>query len=155
MEKLPFPDEIILNILSNLNIFDLATCARTSKQLMIICKDKKFQQYLELKKTFKNSTLNLSANDFLIVNITNQECINGFREALKQKGKKIKVLMDEQKFEDGSRLFTVYEVSSFKAGAIQLLRGQEEGERGSAKNPHLSTQVECIFSIENIENWWF
>ena len=109
MEIVSFPDEIILNILSYLNIFDLATCARASKQLMIICKDKKFQQYRELKKTFKNSTLKLTANDFLMVDITHQE-------ALKQNGNKMK--LSEQKFKDGSSLFTVMhgcnEVSSFK-----------------------------------------
>ena len=111
MENLPFPDEIILNILSYLNIFDLAKCAQASKQLMIICKDKKFQQYRELKKTFKNSTLKLTANDFLMVDISHQE-------ALKQNGNKMKLGLSEQKFQDGSSLFTVMhgcnEVSSFK-----------------------------------------
>ena len=58
MEKLPFPDEIILKILSYLNIFDLAKCAQVSKQLMNICEDKKFQQYHELKEIFVDTEIN-------------------------------------------------------------------------------------------------
>ena len=87
MENLPFPDEIMLKILGYLNIFDLAKCAQVSKQLMNICEDKEFQQYHELKKMFKNSTLKLTANDFIMVNITHQEAVNGIKEALKQKTK--------------------------------------------------------------------
>ena len=109
MENLPFPDEIVLKILSYLNIFDLAKCAQVSKQLMNICEDKEFHQYHKMKKIFKNSTLKLTANDFLMVDITHQE-------ALKQNGNKMK--LSEQKFEDGSSLFTVMhgcnEVNSFK-----------------------------------------
>ena len=72
MENLPFPDEIILKILCYLNIFDLAKCAQVSKRLMNICEDKKFQQYCEMKKIFKNSTLKLTTNDFIMVDITQQ-----------------------------------------------------------------------------------
>ena len=39
MDNMPFPDEIILKILSYLNIFDLAKCAQVSKQMMNICED--------------------------------------------------------------------------------------------------------------------
>ena len=58
MENLPFPDEIILKILSYLNVFDFAKCAQVSKQLMNICEDKKFQQYHELKEIFVETEIN-------------------------------------------------------------------------------------------------
>ena len=107
-KNLPFPEEIILKILSYLNIFDLAKCAQVSKQLMNICEDKEFQQYHELKKTFKNSTLKLTGNDFIMVDITHQEAVKGIKEALKQNGNKIELVLEqERKFENGSRLFTV------------------------------------------------
>jgi hypothetical protein len=86
-KNFPFNQEIIKKILSYLNSFDLAKCAQASKQLMDICEDKEFQQYRELKKMFKNSTLKLTANDFIMVNITHQEAVNGIKEALKQKTK--------------------------------------------------------------------
>ena len=116
-ENLPFPEEIILKILNYLNIFDLAKCAQVSKQLMNICEDKEFQQYHELKKMFKNSTLKLTGNDFIMVDITHQEAVKGIKEALKQNGNKIELIFEqERKFENGSRLFTVelYGVSSLK-----------------------------------------
>jgi hypothetical protein len=117
MENLPFPDEIVLKILSYLNIFDLAKCAQVSKQLMNICEGKEFQQYHEMKEIFKNSTLKLTGNDFITVNITHQEAVKGIKEALKQNGNKIELLMEqERKIENGSRLFAVelYGVSSLK-----------------------------------------
>ena len=107
MENLPFPDEIILNILSYLNIFDLAKCAQTSKQLMNICEDKKFQQYCELKKIFKNSTLKLSTNDVIMVDITNQEAVKRIKEALQHNEYKIELVLEQEgKFENGSSLYT-------------------------------------------------
>ena len=115
-----FPDEIILKILSYLNIFDLAKCAQVSKQLMNICEDKEFQ-YCELKKIFKNSTLKLTDNDFITVDITHQEAVKGIKEALKRNGNKIELVMEqERKFENGSRLFAVelYGVSSLKLKKI-------------------------------------
>ena len=117
MENLPFPDEIVLKILSYLNIFDLAKCAQVSKQLKNICEDKEFQQYHEMKKIFKNSTLKLTGNDFIMVDITHQEAVKGIKEALKQNGNKIVLILEqEREFENGSRLFTVelYGVSSLK-----------------------------------------
>ena len=117
MENLPFPNEITLNILSYLDIFDLAKCAQASKQLMNICEDKKFQHYCEMKKIFKNSTLKLTGNDFIMVDITHQEAVKGIKEALEQNGNKIEFILEqERKFENGSRLFTVelYGVSSLK-----------------------------------------
>ena len=107
MENLPFPDEIILNILSYLNIFDLAKCAQTSKQLMNICEDKKFQQYCELKKIFKNSTLKLSTNDVIMVDITNQEAVKRIKEAKQHNAYKIELILEQEgKFENGSSLYT-------------------------------------------------
>ena len=123
LENLPFPNEILLKILSYLNIFDLAKCAQVSKQLMNVCEDTKFQQYRELKKMFKNSTVKLTANDFIMVDITNQEAINGIKEALKQNGHKIELVLErEQQFENGSRLFTVelYGVRSLKQREITV-----------------------------------
>ena len=117
MENLPFPDEIVLKILSYLNIFDLAKCAQVSKQLMNICEDKEFHQYHKIKKIFKNSTLKLTGNDFITVDITHQEAVKGIKEALKRNGNKIDLVMEqERKFENGSRLFAVelYGVSSLK-----------------------------------------
>ena len=117
MENLPFPDEIVLKILSYLNIFDLAKCAQVSKQLMNICEDKEFHQYHKIKKIFKNSTLKLTGNDFITVDITHQEAVKGIKEALKQNGNKIEFILEqEREFENGSRLFTVelYGVSSLK-----------------------------------------
>ena len=114
MENLPFPDEIILKILSYLNIFDLAKCVQASKQLMNICKDKKFRRYCELKKIFKNSTLKLTANDFIMVDITLQEAVKGIEEALQQNEYKIELILEQDgKFENGSSLYTVqlYRVS--------------------------------------------
>ena len=107
MENLPFPDEIILNILSYLNIFDLSKCAQASKQLMNICEDKKFQQYCEMKKIFKNSTLKLTTNDFIMVDVTQQEAIKGINEALQQNEYKIELVLEQEgKFENGSSLYT-------------------------------------------------
>ena len=107
MENLPFPDEIILKILNYLSIFDLAKCDQVSKQLMNICEDKKFQQYCKLKKIFKNSTLKLTANDFIMVDITHQEAIRGIEKAFQKNKYKIELVLErEQKFENGSRLFT-------------------------------------------------
>ena len=40
MENLPFPDEIVLKILSYLSLGELIQCARVSKRLNRICKDK-------------------------------------------------------------------------------------------------------------------
>ena len=121
MENLPFPDEIVLKILSYLNIFDLAKCAQVSKQLMNICEDKEFHQYHKIKKIFKNSTLKLTDNDFITVDITHQEAVKGIKEALKRNGNKIDLVMEqERKFENGSRLFAVelYGVSSLKLKKI-------------------------------------
>ena len=102
-----FPDEIILKILSYLSIFDLAKCAQVSKQLMMICEDKKFEQYCELKKIFKNSTLKLTANDFIMVDISHQEAIRGIEKAFQKNKYKIELVLErEQKFENGSGLFT-------------------------------------------------
>ena len=116
-KNFPFTQETIKKILSYLNSFDLAKCAQASKQLMDICEDNQFQQYRELKKMFKSSTLKLTANDFIMVDITHQEAVKGIKEALKQNGNKIELVLErERKFENGSRLFTVelYGVSSFK-----------------------------------------
>ena len=114
MENLPFPDEIILKILGYLNIFDLAKCAQVSKQLINICEDKKFQQYCELKKIFKNSTLKLTANDYIMVDITHQEAIKKIEEALQQNEYKIELVLEQEgKFDNGSSLYTaqLYPVS--------------------------------------------
>ena len=40
MENLPFPDEIVLKILSYLSLGELIQCARVSKRLNRICEDK-------------------------------------------------------------------------------------------------------------------
>ena len=40
MENLPFPDEIVLKILSYLSLGELIQCAKVSKRLNRICKDK-------------------------------------------------------------------------------------------------------------------
>ena len=107
MENFPFPDEIILKILCYLNIFDLAKCAQASKQLMNICEDKKFQQYCELKKIFKNSTLKLSTNDVIMVDITHQEAVKRIKEALQHNEYKIELVLEQEgKFENGSSLYT-------------------------------------------------
>ena len=126
MENLPFPDEIILNILSFLNIFDLAKCAQVSKRLMNICEDKKFRQYCELKNLFKNSTLKLTPNDFIMINITQQEAVERIEKASGWNGNKIEfVLEQEENFENGSRLFTVelHGVSFLKEKDLLGLRG--------------------------------
>ena len=110
MENLPFPDEIILKILSYLSTFDLAKCVQVSKGLNKICEDKKFQQYRQLKKLFKNSTLKLTANDFIMLHITHQEAVKGITEALKQNGDKIELVLEkekERKLKNESHLFTV------------------------------------------------
>ena len=108
MENFPFPDEIILKILCYLNIFDLAKCAQVSKRLMNICEDKKFKHYCELKMIFKNSTLKLTANDFIMVNITMQEAIERIKKALIWNRNKIELVLEgEEMFENGSHLFTV------------------------------------------------
>ena len=107
MENLPFPDEIVLKILSYLNIFDLAKCAQVSKQLMNICEDKEFQ-YCELKKIFKNSNLKLASNDFIMVGVSHQDGVKAMKEALKQNGLKLELIMERKgQFDNGSRLFTV------------------------------------------------
>ena len=107
MENLPFPNEIILNILSYLNIFDLAKCAKVSKQLMNICEDKKFRQYCELKKIFKNSCLKLSPNDIIMVDITHQEAVKRIKEAKQHNEYKIELVLEQEgKFENGSSLYT-------------------------------------------------
>ena len=107
MENLPFPDEIILKILSYLNIFDLARCAQVSKQLVNVCEDKEFQ-YCELKKRFKNSTLKLASNDFIMVGVSHQDGVKAVKEALKQNGLKLELIMERKgQFDNGSRLFTV------------------------------------------------
>ena len=116
MENLPFPDEIILKILGYLNIFDLAKCAQVSKQMINICEDKEFQQYCELKKIFKNSTLKLAGNDLILVGVSHQDAVKAIKEALKQNGNKIEFIMERKgQFDNGSRLFSVelYEVNSF------------------------------------------
>ena len=113
MENLPFPDEIILKILCYLNIFDLAKCAQVSKRLMNICEDKKFKHYCELKMIFKNSTLKLTANDFIMVNISQQEAIDRIKKAYSWNGniigtQKIELVLErEENFENGSHLFSV------------------------------------------------
>jgi molybdenum cofactor biosynthesis enzyme len=90
-----------------LNIFDLSKCAQTSKQLMNICEDKKFQQYCELKKIFKNSTLKLSTNDVIMVDITNQEAVKRIKEAKQHNAYKIELILEQEgKFENGSSLYT-------------------------------------------------
>ena len=107
MENLPFPDEIILKILCYLNIFDLAKCAQVTKRLMNICEDKKFQQYRQLKKIFKHSTLKLTANDFIMLEITHQEAVKGITEALEQNGDKIELVLEkeqERKFKNESHV---------------------------------------------------
>ena len=114
MENLPFPNEITLNILSYLDIFDLAKCAQASKQLMNICEDTKFQQYCEMKKIFKNSTMKLSSKDFIMVDITHQEAIKRIQEALQQNEYKIELVLEQEgKFDNGSSLYTaqLYRVS--------------------------------------------
>ena len=115
MENLPFPDEIVLKILGYLNTFDLAKCAQVSKQLMNICEDKEFQ-YFELKKIFKNSTLKLASNDFIMVGVSHQDGVKAIKEALKQNGLKLELIMERKgQFDNGSRLFTaeLYKVISF------------------------------------------
>ena len=107
MENFPFPDEIILKIFYYLNIFDLAKCAQVSKRLMNICEDKKFKQYCEMKMIFKNSTLKLTANDFIMVNITQQEAIERIEKASTNVDIIELVLEREENFENGSHLFTV------------------------------------------------
>ena len=75
---------------------------------MNICEDKKFQQYCEMKKIFKNSTLKLTTNDFIMVDITQQEAIKGINEALQQNEYKIELVLEQEgKFENGSSLYTV------------------------------------------------
>ena len=107
MENLQFPNEIIVNILSYLNIFDLAKCAQASKQLMNICEDKKFQQYCELKKIFKKSTLKLSTNDVIMVDITHEEAVKRIKGALQHNEYKIELVLEQEgKFENGSSLYT-------------------------------------------------
>ena len=52
-----------------------------------------------------------------MVDITHQEAVKGMKEALKQNGNKIVLILEqEREFENGSRLFTVelYGVSSLK-----------------------------------------
>ena len=88
-----------------------------SKGLNKICEDKKFKQYQELKKLFKTSTLKLTTNDFIMLEITHQEAVKGITEALKQKGDKIVLVLEkeqERKLKNESYLFTVelYKVSS-------------------------------------------
>ena len=74
---------------------------------MMICEDKKFEQYCELKKIFKNSTLKLTANDFIMVDISHQEAIRGIEKAFQKNKYKIELVLErEQKFENGSGLFT-------------------------------------------------
>ena len=116
MANLPFPDEIMLKIVGYLNIFDLAKCAQVSKQLMNICEDKEFQ-YRELKKVFKNSTLKLACNDFIMVGVSHQDAVKAIKEAMKQNGIKIELIMERKgQFDNGSRLFNVelYGVGSFE-----------------------------------------
>ena len=125
MENLQFPNEIILNILSYLNIFDLAKCAQASKQLMNICEDKKFQQYCEMKKIFKSSTLKLTAKDLIMVDITHQEAIKRIEEALQQNEYKIELVLEQEgKFENGSSLYTAqpYGVSYRKVASSSTSR---------------------------------
>ena len=93
MENLPFPDEIILNILSCLSIFDLSKCAQVCKGLNKICEDKEFQQYRELKKLFKNSNLKLTRNDSIMVNITDEEATKNINKALELNGNKIELIL--------------------------------------------------------------
>ena len=115
MENLPFPDEIMLKILGYLNIFDLAKCAEVSKQLTNICEDKEFQ-YGELKKIFKNSTLKLATNDFIMVGVSYQDAVKAIKEALKQNGRKLELIMERKgQFDNGSCVFSVelYGVNSF------------------------------------------
>ena len=115
MENLPFPDEIMLKILGYLNIFDLAKCAEVSKQLRNICEDKEFQ-YGELKKIFKNSTLKLATNDFIMVGVSYQDAVKAIKEALKQNGRKLELIMERKgQFDNGSCVFSVelYGVNSF------------------------------------------
>ena len=123
MENLPFPDEIILKILCYLSAFDLAKCVQVSKRLNRICEDKTldktFQQYCQLKKLFKHSTLKLTANDFIMLDITRQEAVKGIKEALVQNGDKIELILEkdqERKLKNESHLFTVelHKVSSLK-----------------------------------------
>jgi hypothetical protein len=81
MESLPFPDEIILKILSYLSVFDLVKCAQVCNGLNKICGDKEFKQSGELKKIFKNSNLKLTASDYLMLN---QEAIKRIGTEWKQ-----------------------------------------------------------------------
>ena len=107
MENLPFPDEIVLKILGYLNIFDLAKCAQVSKQLMNLCEDKEFQ-YCELKKIFKNSNLKLASNDFIMVGVSYQDAVKAIKEALKQNGRRLELIMERKgQFDNGSCVFTV------------------------------------------------
>jgi hypothetical protein len=115
MENLPFPDEIVLKILGYLNVFDLSKCAQVSKQLMNICEDKEFK-YCELKKIFKNSNLKLASNDFIMVGVSHQDAVKAIKEALKQNGLKLELIMERKgQFDNGSRLFSaeLYQVNSF------------------------------------------
>ena len=95
MENLPFPDEIILKILSCLSIFDLSKCAQVCKGLNKICEDKEFQQYCELKKLFKNSNLKLTPNDLIMVNITDEEATKNINKSLKLNGQTIKLILKQ------------------------------------------------------------
>ena len=93
MENLPFPDEIILKILSYLSVFDLSKCAQVCKGLNKICEDKEFPQYRELKKLFKNSNLKLTRNDLIMVNITDEEATKKINKALELNGNKIELIL--------------------------------------------------------------
>ena len=118
MENLPFPDEIILKILSYLSVFDLSKCAQVCKGLKKICEDKEFQQYGELKNLFKNSNMKLTGNDLIMVNITDQEATKKINKALEQNGNKIELILTQtfkrQKDISDFRLFTteIYRVST-------------------------------------------
>ena len=114
MENLPFPDEIILKILSYLSTFDLAKCVQVSKGLNKICKDKKFKQYHELKKLFKTSTLKLTTNDFIMLEITYEEAVKGVNNASELWnngiGDKVELVLEKEqkrKLKNESHLFTV------------------------------------------------
>ena len=81
-----------------------------SKGLNKICEDKKFKQYQELKKLFKTSTLKLTANDFIMLEITRGEAIKGITKALEQNGNKIELVLEKEqkrKLKNESHLFTV------------------------------------------------
>ena len=91
MENLP--DEIILKILSYLSVFDLSKCAQVCKGLNKICEDKKFQQYRELKKLFKNSNLKLTRNHLIMVNITDEQATKNINKALDLNTERIELIM--------------------------------------------------------------